>query len=66
MLHELLLALLGYPGGLITETEDTFQVSPRIDFLSAAEIEQINRVVSLGALYKRINAFLLRFGGISP
>jgi hypothetical protein len=66
MLHELIMALLGCSGGVIIENEDgTFQVDPTHTFLSQAEVELINRVVSLGAFYKQIKAFVKRNGGIS-
>ena len=46
MLHELLLALFGHTGSIIIETEDgsNFIVNPKLDFLSSAEVEMINRI----------------------
>jgi hypothetical protein len=52
MLHELLLALFGHTGSIIIEIEDRFQVNPKLDFLSAAECELINRIAYIGFLYK--------------
>ena len=64
MLHELLLALFGTPGGIIIESDERFIVNPRLDFLSPAEIEIINRIAALGYLFKRIQRFQNRHGGI--
>jgi gamma-tubulin complex component 4 len=58
MLHEILLALLGIPGNLIVEEEDSFKISPFINFLTESEKELINRLVILGFYYKKILAFL--------
>ena len=71
MLHELLLALFGTTGGLFLESQDdennvsTFYVNPKLNFLSPAEVELLNRTVQLGALYKRIQKFISKYGGIS-
>lgn len=55
MLHEILLALFGHAGSIIIETEnESFIVNPKLDFLSKAEIEMINRIVVLGYMYKQI------------
>lgn len=65
MLHELLLAILGTTGGIIVDSgESGFQVNPKLTFFSPAEVEIINRIVSLGHLYKRIVRFTLQYGGI--
>jgi Gamma tubulin complex component N-terminal len=72
MLHELLLALFGTTGGLIIEQSATdndpgcFLVNPKLlGLLSPAEAELINRIVTLGHWYKRIQRFLDKYGGIS-
>lgn len=42
-----------------------FMVNPNLNFLSRAEVEQINSIVKLGAFLKMIQTFLAKFGGIS-
>ena len=42
-----------------------FMVNPNLSFLSRAEVEQLNKIVSLGAYYKMIQQFLRKFSGIS-
>lgn len=54
MLHELLLALFGHTGSIICDIDDKFQVNPKLDFLTPAEIEMINRIAYLGHLFKKI------------
>jgi len=67
MLHELLLALFGVPGGLFLETEDRFMVNPSLvgTLLSPAEVELLNRIVILGYYSKSIQSFITQYGGIS-
>eukprot|EP00347_Sterkiella_histriomuscorum_P015647 403356230 len=65
MLHELLLALFGHTGSIIQEDQDGFVVNPNLNFLSQAEIEMINRISYLGFLFKQIQSFLHKYGGIS-
>lgn len=65
MLHELLLALFGHTGSIIVEAEESFIVNPKLTFLTSAEIEMINRIAVLGYLFKRIQTFQNRHGGIS-
>ena len=40
-------------------------VNPNLNFLSRAEVDQINKIVQLGAYFKMIQDFLTKFGGIS-
>ena len=42
-----------------------FMVNPNLNFLSLAEVDQLNKIVNLGAYYKMIQNFLTKFGGIS-
>ena len=42
-----------------------FMVNPNLSFLSRAEVEQLNKIVQLGAYYKMIQQFLRKFSGIS-
>ena len=42
-----------------------FMVNPNLNFLSRAEVDQINKIVQLGAYYKMIQTFLTKYGGIS-
>jgi gamma-tubulin complex component 4 len=55
--HEVLLALLGHPGNIIVEKNETFVVSADISFLSVAEKETINRIVWLGYQYRQLVVF---------
>lgn len=68
MIHEILFALLGHTGSIIIELPSTleemgkipelrrivFIVNPNLEFLSAAEVEQLNKIVQIGALFKQI------------
>ncbi|KAJ1428549.1 gamma-tubulin complex component protein, partial [Ochromonadaceae sp. CCMP2298] len=58
MLHELLFALLGFPGDVIVEVEGSYAVRAGLDLLREAEREQINRLAPLGWLYAQISAFV--------
>jgi len=42
-----------------------FMVNPNLNFLSRAEVDQINKIVQLGAYFKMIQTFLGKYGGIS-
>ncbi len=44
MLHELLLALFGHTGSIIVEEEGSFVVNSKLEFLTPAELEMINRI----------------------
>lgn len=79
MIHEILFALLGHTGSIIIELPATlddlgtnpdlrqilFIVNPNLVFLSAAEIEQLNKIVQIGALFKQIQNFVNKYGGIN-
>jgi len=79
MIHEILFTLLGHTGSIIIELPATlddlgtnpdlrqvlFIVNPNLVFLSAAEIEQLNKIVQIGALYKQIQNFVNKYGGIN-
>ena len=65
MLHEVLLALIGHTGNIIIEEDGQFKVSNAIEFLTDAEIEQINKVVILGIYYKQISEFVKRNSGLN-
>ncbi len=58
MLHELLLALLGKTGNIVIESEETFMVNPRIDFITEPEKQILNKLCVLGYYYVRIQKFL--------
>ena len=66
MLHELLLALFGTTGGIILESDDgdSFLVNPKLTFLTPAEVELLTRIVQLGSMFKRIQKFQTKYGGI--
>lgn len=65
MLHEILLALIGHTGNIIMEVDGQFKVNAAIEFLTDAEVEQINKVVVLGVYYKQIADFVKRNGGLN-
>lgn len=66
MIHEILFALLGHTGSIIIELpanleeidkipelrQIVFIVNPNLSFLSSAEVEQLNKIVQIGALFK--------------
>jgi len=58
MLHEILMALLGHPGSLISNTGNSFSLSESIDFLSKAEIDLINKIAALGWDYLNLSKFV--------
>lgn len=58
MLHEILFALLGKPGNIIKENENSFEIDNNIQFLSQSEKEIINKLCILGFYFRRIEQFL--------
>ena len=56
MLHELLLALLGLPGQVLTMSSDRtgYRVAPELDFISPAETAQLQRLLKIAASYRRL------------
>lgn len=68
MIHEILFALLGHTGSIVIELPATledlsknldlrqvlFIINPNLAFLSTAEVEQLNKIVQIGALFKQI------------
>ena len=48
MLHEILMALLGFPGDIVVECHGTYKVRENFELLTLAEVEQINKLVPLG------------------
>ncbi|XP_063170601.1 gamma-tubulin complex component 4 isoform X3 [Candoia aspera] len=62
MIHELLLALRGYTGGLFVGGGGGLQVSPEPPpFLHPSEAALLARVCRLGALYVRLHEFIEQF-----
>ncbi|WJX19919.1 Gamma-tubulin complex component 4 [Trifolium repens] len=69
MLHELLLALLGYTGDLIIDRrnnltadtpisdECTFKLAPDISFIDPSDRELIERIITLGFYYRELERF---------
>ncbi|GAU43752.1 hypothetical protein TSUD_36460 [Trifolium subterraneum] len=69
MLHELLLALLGYTGDLITDRRNnltadnpisdhcTFKLAPDISFIDPSDRELIERIITLGFYYRELERF---------
>ena len=58
MLHELLLALIGFTGDIIVESQNCFAVRNGFDLLTIAEKEQIDKIVILGWYYNKLAAFV--------
>ena len=58
MLHEIIFALMGKPGGIIIETMDGFVVDTNLDIITKPERELINKLVILGYYFARIERFL--------
>lgn len=56
--HELILALLGCPGDLISSNGAVYEVSAQVNFLSGAEVQALNQVVQIGASYEKVLAFI--------
>lgn len=59
------MALVGHTGNIIVSEDGKFKVNNAIEFLTDAEIEQINKVVILGVYYKQISDFVKRNGGLN-
>lgn len=58
MLHEVLCALIGYPGGVIRETESGFELASREDVLTKAERHLIDETVKSGYYCKQLTRFV--------
>eukprot|EP00445_Apocalathium_hangoei_P028183 CAMPEP_0203936710 /NCGR_PEP_ID=MMETSP0359-20131031/74156_1 /ASSEMBLY_ACC=CAM_ASM_000338 /TAXON_ID=268821 /ORGANISM="Scrippsiella Hangoei, Strain SHTV-5" /LENGTH=68 /DNA_ID=CAMNT_0050866705 /DNA_START=69 /DNA_END=271 /DNA_ORIENTATION=+ len=56
-MQEILFALVGHTGGLIAETEDSFVLNGKIDYLSEAEKQIIERIARVGFYCKRLADF---------
>ncbi|XP_062405971.1 gamma-tubulin complex component 4 [Sardina pilchardus] len=64
MIHELLLALSGYPGTIFTWNKRTgLQVSQELPFLHPSEISVLNRLCKLGSDYVRFTEFIEQHTG---
>ncbi|KAK7392303.1 hypothetical protein VNO78_20737 [Psophocarpus tetragonolobus] len=77
MLHELLLALLGYTGDLIIDRRDhltaetpisdecTFKLAPDISFIDPSDRELIERIIVLGFYYREMERFSAKCRNLS-
>ncbi|XP_027363388.1 gamma-tubulin complex component 4 homolog isoform X2 [Abrus precatorius] len=77
MLHELLLALLGYTGDLIVDRRDqltvetpvseecTFKLAPDISFIDPSDRELIERIIVLGFYYREMERFSAKSRNLS-
>ncbi|XP_027937265.1 gamma-tubulin complex component 4 homolog [Vigna unguiculata] len=77
MLHELLLALLGYTGDLIVDRRDhltaeapisdecTFKLAPDISFIDPSDRELIERIIVLGFYYREMERFSAKCRNLS-
>ncbi|XP_054627810.1 gamma-tubulin complex component 4 [Dunckerocampus dactyliophorus] len=64
MIHELLLALSGYPGAIFTCNKRTgLQVSQDLPFLHPSETSVLNRLCKLGSDYIRFTEFIEQHSG---
>ncbi|XP_038605873.1 gamma-tubulin complex component 4 [Tachyglossus aculeatus] len=64
MIHELLLALSGYPGAIFTWNKRTgLQVSQDLPFLHPSETSVLNRLCRLGTDYIRFTEFIEQYTG---
>ncbi|XP_061594576.1 gamma-tubulin complex component 4 [Cololabis saira] len=64
MIHELLLALSGYPGAIFTWSKATgLQVSQDLPFLHPSESSVLNRICKLGSDYIRFTEFIEQHTG---
>ncbi|CAJ0947622.1 unnamed protein product [Ranitomeya imitator] len=64
MIHELLLALSGYPGSIFTWNKRTgLQVSQDLPFLHPGETNVLNRLCKLGTDYIRFTEFIEQYTG---
>ncbi|TSK20031.1 Gamma-tubulin complex component 4 [Bagarius yarrelli] len=64
MIHELLLALSGYPGTIITwNKRNGLQVSQDLPFLHPSETSVLNRVCKMGTDYVRFTEFIEQHTG---
>ncbi|XP_072031509.1 gamma-tubulin complex component 4-like [Amphiura filiformis] len=64
MLHELLLALNGYPGSIFREDADNLiKVVPDLPFIHESEEVQLNRLCKLATHYKKLQDFVKRYQG---
>ncbi|KAI4301421.1 hypothetical protein L6164_034702 [Bauhinia variegata] len=77
MLHELLLALLGYTGDLIIDQREqlsaeapindecTFKLAPDISFIDPSDRDLIERVITLGFYYRELDRFATKSRNLS-
>ena len=65
MLHEILLALLGEVGGIITEINGVFVVREDCDLLTKSEKELINRILKVAGFYKYLEKFSQKYGSLN-
>lgn len=56
LMNEVLVALLGYTGGLVVETEDSFRVAPE-NFLAEGEKQMLEKILKVGYLAKKLHDF---------
>lgn len=77
MLHELLLALVGYTGDLVIDRRDhltaetpisdecTFKLAPDISFIDPSDRELIERIIVLGFYYREMERFSAKSRNLS-
>ncbi|KAJ7972974.1 Gamma-tubulin complex component [Quillaja saponaria] len=77
MLHELLLALLGYTGDLIIDEREqlspnspisdelTFKLAPDISFIDPSDRELIEKIITLGFYYRELDRFSTKSRNLS-
>ncbi|XP_078678204.1 gamma-tubulin complex component 4-like [Branchiostoma floridae x Branchiostoma belcheri] len=63
MLHEVLLALSGYPGNIFVEKDGSLEVVPDLPFIHPSEQEILSSLCKLGTFYMKFKAFTAKYGG---
>ncbi|XP_035667415.1 gamma-tubulin complex component 4-like isoform X1 [Branchiostoma floridae] len=63
MLHEVLLALSGYPGNIFVEKDGSLEVVPDLPFIHPSEQEILSSLCKLGTFYMKFKAFTTKYGG---
>lgn len=57
MLHELLVALLGFTGKFFIETENDIRLAENISLVQPSERNVLNEIVKVGFYYKNLETF---------
>ncbi|XP_071450213.1 gamma-tubulin complex component 4 isoform X2 [Hetaerina americana] len=58
MLHEVLLALAGFPGSLFVEYDNRIQVADSVTYILDSDKTLLNRILSVASEYKALKSFI--------